>query len=128
MQAALDRYFDRNSRRVVAASELVQQVPAQARLVTVPRPDETLAALAAAAGAVAHRCGPSSGSSCCSCVAVVAASTLGANDGLVTFFWRGWRLDLSLNLFVVGLLVTCFVLVSAFQAVQCAVELAGAGA
>jgi len=47
VQAALDRYFDRNSRRVVAASELVRQVAAQARLVTVPRPDETLAALAA---------------------------------------------------------------------------------
>ena len=47
VQAALDRYFDRSSRRVVAASELVRQVAAQARLVTVPRPDETLAALAA---------------------------------------------------------------------------------
>ena len=47
VQAALDRFFDRNSRRVVAASELVRQVAAQARLVTVPRPDETLAALAA---------------------------------------------------------------------------------
>jgi uroporphyrin-III C-methyltransferase len=48
VQAALDRYFDRSSRRVIAASELVRQVAAQARLVTVPRPDETLAALAAA--------------------------------------------------------------------------------
>jgi uroporphyrin-III C-methyltransferase len=47
VQAALDRYFDRSSRRVVAASELVRQVAAQARLVTVPRPDETLAALEA---------------------------------------------------------------------------------
>jgi HemY protein len=56
-------------------------------------------------------------------VAVVAASTLGANDGLVTFYWRGWRLDVSLNLFVVGLLVTCFVLVSAFQAVHALVSL-----
>jgi uroporphyrin-3 C-methyltransferase len=48
VQNALDRYFDRSSRRVVATSELVRQVGAQARLVTVPRPDETLAALAAA--------------------------------------------------------------------------------
>jgi HemY protein len=56
-------------------------------------------------------------------VAVVAASTLGANDGLVTFYWRGWRLDVSLNLFLVGLLVTCFVLVSAFQAVHALVSL-----
>lgn len=47
-QAALDRYFDRSSRRVVAASETVRQVMAQARLVTVPRPDATLAAIAAA--------------------------------------------------------------------------------
>jgi uroporphyrin-III C-methyltransferase len=45
---ALDRYFDRSSRRVGVASELVRQVAAQARLVTVPRPDETLAAIAAA--------------------------------------------------------------------------------
>lgn len=49
-QAALDRYFDRSSRRVVAASETVRQVMAQARLVTVPRPDATLAAIAAATG------------------------------------------------------------------------------
>ena len=25
-------------------------------------------------------------------VAVVAAITLGANDGLASFYWRGWRL------------------------------------
>ena len=49
-QAALERYFDRSSRRVVAASETVRQVMAQARLVTVPRPDATLAAIAAATG------------------------------------------------------------------------------
>lgn len=47
-QAALDRYFDRQSRRVQATSELVRQVAQQSRLITVPRPDETLAALAAA--------------------------------------------------------------------------------
>jgi uroporphyrin-III C-methyltransferase len=47
-QAALDRYFDRGARRVVAASEGVRQVVAQARLVTVPRPDATLAAIATA--------------------------------------------------------------------------------
>jgi uroporphyrin-3 C-methyltransferase len=46
---ALDRYFDRGSRRVVAAGELVRQVAAQARQVSVPRPDATLAAVAAAA-------------------------------------------------------------------------------
>jgi len=46
--ATIDRYFDRSSRRVQITSELVRQVTAQARLVTVPRPDETLAALTAA--------------------------------------------------------------------------------
>ena len=48
-QAALDRYFDRSSRRVVSASDLLRQVAAQARLVVVPRPDATLAAIATAA-------------------------------------------------------------------------------
>jgi uroporphyrin-3 C-methyltransferase len=47
-QAALDRYFDRSVRRVAAAGELVRQVQQQARLVTVPRPDATLAAIATA--------------------------------------------------------------------------------
>ncbi|MBA4175356.1 MAG: hypothetical protein C0505_02140 [Leptothrix sp. (in: Bacteria)] len=47
-QSALDRYFDRGSRRVVAASELVRGVMTQARLVNVPRPDATLAAIATA--------------------------------------------------------------------------------
>jgi uroporphyrin-3 C-methyltransferase len=47
-QASIDRYFDKSSRRVVAASDLLRQVGAQARQVTFPRPDETLAALAAA--------------------------------------------------------------------------------
>ncbi len=37
-------------------------------------------------------------------VAVVVAMTLGANDGLVSFYWRGWRVDLSLNFFVISLL------------------------
>ena len=47
-QSALDRYFDRNGRRVASATELVRQVASQARLVTVPRPDATLAAIATA--------------------------------------------------------------------------------
>ncbi|KPF42795.1 uroporphyrin-III methyltransferase [beta proteobacterium AAP121] len=47
-QRALDTYFDRNHRRVVAVSELVRGVTGQARLVTVPRPDATLAAIATA--------------------------------------------------------------------------------
>lgn len=48
-QAALDRYFDRSARRVAAASDLIKLVSSQARLVNVPRPDATLAAIATAA-------------------------------------------------------------------------------
>jgi len=47
-QVALDRYFDRSSRRVVAAGDLLRQISAQSRQVSFPRPDDTLAALAAA--------------------------------------------------------------------------------
>ena len=47
---ALDRYFDRGARRTVTAVDLVKQVQAQARQVAVPRPDATLAAIAAVAG------------------------------------------------------------------------------
>lgn len=55
--------------------------------------------------------------------AVVAASTFGRNDGLVSFYWGDWRLDVSLNLFVLGLLLTCFVLVSVIRAVNALVTL-----
>jgi uroporphyrin-3 C-methyltransferase len=48
VQSAIDRYFDRSARRVVLASELVKQVATQARQVSVPRPDATLAAIATA--------------------------------------------------------------------------------
>ena len=48
VQSALDRYFDRGSRRTMLASDLVRQVAAQARQVSVPKPDDTLVALAAA--------------------------------------------------------------------------------
>jgi HemY protein len=51
-------------------------------------------------------------------VAVVAATTLGTNDGLVTFYWGNWRLDLSLNLFLALLIGTCFLLVALIQAVN----------
>ena len=47
-QASLDRYFDRSARRTLVATELIRQVATQARQVGVPRPDDTLAALAAA--------------------------------------------------------------------------------
>ena len=46
-QETLGRYFDGHSRKVSAAGELLRQVIGQARQVNVPRPDDTLAALAA---------------------------------------------------------------------------------
>ena len=47
-QAALARYFDASSKRTALAVELIKQVTGQARHVSVPRPDDTLAALTAA--------------------------------------------------------------------------------
>ncbi len=44
-----------------------------------------------------------------SMVAVLAATVLGANDGLVSLYWQGWRVDFSLNLFLLGLVLTCLV-------------------
>jgi uroporphyrin-3 C-methyltransferase len=48
-QAMVDRYFDRGSRRATVASELMKQVAQQSRQLVLPRPDDTLAALTAAA-------------------------------------------------------------------------------
>ena len=56
-------------------------------------------------------------------VAVVAATTLGSNDGLVSVYFSGWRTDLSLNLFVLLLVGTCLVLMSAVQALNSLVSL-----
>ena len=50
-QGAIDRYFDRSSRRTQAATDLLRQVAQQARQSPAARPDDTLAALAAVAGA-----------------------------------------------------------------------------
>ena len=50
--------------------------------------------------------------------AVVAALTLGANDGLASFYWAGWRVDISLNLFLLLLVGSCFALVTTIQAVE----------
>lgn len=46
-----------------------------------------------------------------SAVAVLAAGTLGNNNGMVSVYWPPWRLDLSLNLFV---LILCAVGVLAY--------------
>lgn len=51
-------------------------------------------------------------------VAVVAATTLGSNDGLVTIYWHGWRTELSLNLFVLLVLGSCAALLFAVKAVS----------
>lgn len=48
-QQMLNRYFDTGSRKVAGVTELLRQVAGQARQVSVPRPDDTLAALTAAA-------------------------------------------------------------------------------
>ena len=47
-RSSLDRFFDRASKRTTLARELVNQVAAQSHQLLVPRPDDTLAALAAA--------------------------------------------------------------------------------
>jgi uroporphyrin-3 C-methyltransferase len=49
-QGAIERYFDRSSKRTQIALDLVAQVAQQARQSTPARPDDTFAALAAAAG------------------------------------------------------------------------------
>jgi HemY protein len=51
-------------------------------------------------------------------VAVVAATAFGANDGLVSLYWSGWRMDVSMNLFLLALIATCGALVTIFQAVN----------
>jgi HemY protein len=50
--------------------------------------------------------------------AVVAATLLGSNDGVVSIWWGGWRTDLSLNLFVILLVAAAIVLVIAVGAID----------
>ncbi|GAA0752596.1 heme biosynthesis protein HemY [Ideonella azotifigens] len=50
--------------------------------------------------------------------AVVAAAALGRNDALVSLFYGEWRLDMSLNLFLLGMAATVFVLFGSLQAIQ----------
>lgn len=47
--AATERHFDRNARKTAALLELLRSVTTQTRYAAVPRPDDTLAALATAA-------------------------------------------------------------------------------
>jgi HemY protein len=55
--------------------------------------------------------------------AVVAASALGTNDALVSLYWRHYRADISLNLFLLGLIGSCFALVSTIRALSALVGL-----
>jgi len=50
--------------------------------------------------------------------AVVAAASFGRNDGLVSLYWSGWRVDVSLNLFVIALVLTCLALLLVIRALQ----------
>ena len=56
-------------------------------------------------------------------VAVLAATTFGRNDGLVSIFWAGWRTDVSLNFFVLAVLALCAALVLAAHALARIVSL-----
>jgi HemY protein len=56
-------------------------------------------------------------------VAVVAAVMLGNNDGVVVIAWRGWRVDVSLNLFLLVLVASCVTLVMAIQAIDSLISL-----
>jgi uncharacterized protein HemX len=51
VRGAIERYFDRSAKRTQVALELVSQVEQQSRQSVPARPDDTFAALAAAAGA-----------------------------------------------------------------------------
>src|SRR5262245_37372682 len=55
--------------------------------------------------------------------AVVAAAFLGRNDALVTVYWAPWRLDMSLNLFILAFLVVCTVVYVALQAINALIGL-----
>jgi len=55
--------------------------------------------------------------------AVLAATFLGSNDGLVTIYWASWRLDVSLNLFVLGLVVLYAVILLAVRGTEALVSL-----
>ena len=51
-------------------------------------------------------------------VAVVAATTLGRNDGVVSIYFGAWRTDLSLNLFVLLVLAACAVMMAAARSIN----------
>jgi HemY protein len=56
-------------------------------------------------------------------VAVVAAGTLGTNDGLVTIAYRHWRIEVSLNLFLLLVGGTCLAIMGGVRTVDSLVTL-----
>lgn len=58
-----------------------------------------------------------------SAAATVAALTLGENNGLVSFFYGEWRVDLSLNLFLIGAIAGAFALLMVIQGVDSLITL-----
>ena len=56
-------------------------------------------------------------------VAVVAATTFGTNDGIASFYWGAWRMDVSLNLFLLLLVGSCFLIVGVINGVNSLVGL-----
>jgi HemY protein len=56
-------------------------------------------------------------------VAVVAAATVGRNDGLVVLYWPPWRVDLSLNLFLLGLVGVCLVVYAVLHSINALIGL-----
>jgi len=56
-------------------------------------------------------------------VAVVAATTFGTNDGIASFYWGAWRMDVSLNLFLLLLIGSCFLIVGVINGVNSLVGL-----
>lgn len=56
-------------------------------------------------------------------VAVLAATFLGSNDGLVSIYWASWRLDVSLNLFILALVAFYAVVLLAVRGTEALVSL-----
>lgn len=56
-------------------------------------------------------------------IAVVAATAFGTNDGLASFYWSGWRVDVSLNLFLLLFVGASFLIVTVIQAANSLVGL-----
>ncbi|MES2090876.1 MAG: heme biosynthesis HemY N-terminal domain-containing protein [Pseudomonadota bacterium] len=55
--------------------------------------------------------------------AVVAASAMGGNDGLVSIYWLGWRTDVSFNLFVISLVLLFLAIYSTIRGLDALIGL-----